>query len=400
MISKSQLYLLEAIKSSLFEMKPQVFSDINWNEVIEEAQAQTVLGLISPVIPNKDLSIEQSKSMYMRIMYEQDRLLKCFNVSEIPCVILKGCAAAIYYPRPYLRTMGDIDILVPRRRFIESIDVLESNGYIYVHGEGHDDRFFDETRELAYIKNGIIIELHKIFSSPGVEVDEILEIGIEKREFCELNGYAFPMLPCLENGLVLLGHINQHLNKNGLGLRQIIDWEMYIHSVSDNETWKKHFISLVNKIGLQNLAAYITKLCNRYLGLPEDVSFGIETDDSIVDELLEVVLTDGNFGSKAYYNKNIDEVKLMSASYGIRKFGFFGYFTRVGMETSSFCKKHDSVKIVSFFYGFFKQVIRGIVIIFRNKGVGNNLVEGKQMQELHSKRRDLFKKLGVKNGEE
>ena len=401
MISQVQSVLLEAIKASLFDVQPHYLSssDICWEDVVAEAKNQTVMGLISPVIPISDESSEHCKAMYMRILYEQDKLIKCFAAAQIPCVILKGSAASVYYPKPYLRTMGDIDVLVQSDRFIDSLKVLESNGYLYDHGQGYAEQVFDETRELAYSKNGIYIEIHQRFSSPGVDVDDILEPAIERRQFCNLNGFRFPMLPTPENGLVLLGHLNQHLKNNVLGLRQIIDWEMYVNSVKDNASWIIQFMPLIEKTGLVTLAAYFTRMCNRHLGLLTIVDFGIDVDDTLVDELLEVVLTDGNFGRRVNSDCTIEEKKMASASYNIKRDGFFRFFTQVGFGTSAFCRKHPSNKILAFLYGFFRLLGRGIIALFNNKNVGTKFIEGTQMYELHTKRQELYKKLGVRTGE-
>ena len=400
MITKSQSILLEALKSSLFNVKPQYPSDVNWNEVVYEAKAQTVMGLLSPVIPTYDESCDQSKAAYMRIMYEQDRLLKCFDAAQIPCVILKGSAAATYYSKPFLRTMGDIDVLVSRDRFKDSLEVLDSNGYIYVHGKDIDDQITNDTRELVYMKNGTIIEIHQRFSSPGVDIDDILEAAIERREFCRLNSYIFPMLPSNENGLVLLGHINQHLKNNYLGLRQIIDWAMYVHTMSNDASWRDTFIPLVDKNGLLTLAAYVTRLCNKHLGLPDDLCLEINVDDILVDELLEVVLTNGNFGRKVLSDYSDGEKRIISASYGLKRYGFFGYFTRVGLETSRFCNKHSSFKVFAFFFGFFRLSTRAVRAFFKKRVLAKNIGDIKMMYGENSARQKLYDMLGVRQGKE
>lgn len=399
MISKAQSVLLEAIKASLFDVEPKYPSDANWDEVKFEAKAQTVLGLISHKIPVHDASGDQCKANYMRNMHEQNKLIKMFDAAKLPCVILKGSAAAIYYPKPYLRTMGDIDILVQRDRFVEAIDILESDGYIYER-RGNEEQFSDETRELEYFKNGICVEIHKRFNSLGVDIDDYLETAMERREYCEINGFRFPVLPVFENGLVLIGHINKHLKSNVLGLRQIIDWEMYVHSVAGNASWYKQFIPLVKKAGFLTLAAYITRLCNKYLGLPDEVDFGVETDDSLVDELIEIVLTDGNFGRRVNADKSNEEKRIMSASYGIKRDGLFAYLTQVGLDKSPFCNKHSNLKILAFFYGFFRQLFVGIRVIFKNMSLVKKLGVGNKMYSMHSNRQELFKKLGVRTGKE
>ena len=107
MIEQSQKLLLEAIKASLFCIPFSYPDDTDWDSVIKEAKDQAIMGLISPVIPVHDESSDQGKASYMRLLHEQDKLLKLLEVNSIPCVILKGCAAAIYYYKPYLRSMGD-----------------------------------------------------------------------------------------------------------------------------------------------------------------------------------------------------------------------------------------------------------------------------------------------------
>lgn len=398
MITQSQYYLLEAIKASLFNGEFKYPSDINWKEVVDEANAQTVMGLISTVIPVQNDTGEQIKAMYLRIAYEQKKIVECLENALIPCVILKGCAAAFNYPKPYLRTMGDIDVLVPRERFIEALKCLESNGYDYDHNKLHIENVTERTREWEFTKNGILVEIHQRFSSPGVDVDDILEEAINRRMYCDLNGYSFPLLPSPENGLVLLGHINQHLKNNVLGLRQIIDWEMYVHSEANNTLFTSSFIPLAEKTGLLTLAAYVTRLCNLHLGLPDEVQFGVYVDDNLIDELLDVVMTDGNFGRKAYANKSDDDVKIIRASYGINRYGLFGYFTRAGLDTSSFCKKHSSIKILAFFYGLFRQLGMGIKALMRNKRFGKDMGEGQKIHDLHEARNDLYQKLGVRKG--
>ena len=75
MIEQSQQVLLEAIKASLYGSPPDYPPDTDWDTVVEEAKTQTVMALISPVIPIQDECSEQCKAAYMRLLYEQDKLL-------------------------------------------------------------------------------------------------------------------------------------------------------------------------------------------------------------------------------------------------------------------------------------------------------------------------------------
>ncbi len=179
MLNTTQIALLEAIKASLFDYTPKYPDDTDWIEVVKEAKVQTVMGLISPVIPIKDQSTNIGIANYIRLLHEQDQLIKLLDENRIPCVILKGFAAAQYYPKPHLRAMGDVDILVPNSFFEKAIDLLENNGYEYIHGKNRKDIAL--SRDIAYKKNGIEYEIHHHFGSYGFEIDDILEQAINKK---------------------------------------------------------------------------------------------------------------------------------------------------------------------------------------------------------------------------
>lgn len=114
----------------------------------------------------------------------------------------------------------------------------------------------------------------------------------------DLNGFSVPVLPPLANGLVLLAHIQQHLS-SGLGLRQIIDWMMYVEKYLNDEFWNTEFKDAAEKCSLKKLAMVSTLMCQKYLGLDPEITWCRNSeDDKLCDELLEYVVKRGNFGRK------------------------------------------------------------------------------------------------------
>ena len=88
---------------------------------------------------------------------------------------------------------------VPQECFPDALQLLEANGYQPL-GEVSDEA----PRHVQYAKGGIEYELHHHFSTDGFACDNILERAMPKRIWCEMNQYEFPVLPDMENGLVLL----------------------------------------------------------------------------------------------------------------------------------------------------------------------------------------------------
>ena len=58
-------------------------------------------------------------------MHGQQKLLQLLDENHIDCVILKGSAAALSYPQPILRVMGDVDFLVRKVDYEKTADLLE-----------------------------------------------------------------------------------------------------------------------------------------------------------------------------------------------------------------------------------------------------------------------------------
>ena len=296
--------LLELVKATLFNTTPHLPEETDWDEVLLEAKHQAVLALAAPSVPKEEAHkwkpyVYQNTAHYMQVLHCQKQLIHQFDTAGIPLVILKGTAAAIYYPSPIQRTMGDIDFLVPQDQFDVARELMEESGYAARYGSDED------SRHIGFAKHGIVFEMHRFFSSFGLDIEPAIMGGFSRRQNASVLGCEFPMLPTLENGLVLLAHIRQHIleEQYSLGLRQVIDWMMYVNRVLDDEFWYSTFQPAVNELGLTTLAITATAQCQNYLGLPAR-SWCSEADKELVNQLLETILTSGNFGIKTGTGNN------------------------------------------------------------------------------------------------
>ena len=387
-MKKSQKILLKALRAALFGGKATYPEDTDWDAVVKEAKEQTVLGLIASVIPAEDEGSDLIMANYMRILYGQDELLNMLDENDIPCVILKGCAAAVYYPKPYLRAMGDIDFLVPHDKFEDAMKLMEDNGYSLFGGKDENGKLLGTGRHVEYMKDGIEYELHHHFSSVGYDIDDVLEAAICRREFCELNGYRVPILPEIENGLVLLGHIRQHIKTNVLGLRQLLDWAVYLNSIKDTDKWQKEFLPAAEKAGLKQLGAAVTGMCEKRLGLPPSPMPYDSEDVKAGDDILGMILKSGNFGRKSTLTKN--EKGIESAVYNINRLGLFTYCKMVGMNRLKICEKYPFLSHFAWIYGLFRCIIKGFLALISTKNVRKHIAAG-------LRRFNILKNVGIRD---
>ena len=151
--------MLAILRASLFT--DEDLSIPEWEPVFREMKAQTVASLPARWLPShleapqwtRYCSIMQGQ--WVRVMHAQDQLLQLLEENRIPCVILKGAAAAMYYPHPSLRSMGDVDFLVKRTDVERAASLLEGNGYTLTHDKDTVSHHY------GYTKDGVHFELHR-----------------------------------------------------------------------------------------------------------------------------------------------------------------------------------------------------------------------------------------------
>ena len=383
MINMNQQALLELLKASLFGVEPNFPEDVDWDAVLQEAKDQTVVGIAAPAVPEAEtekwrIPAAQNKMRFFQILDEQIKLVKLFQDAGIPMVILKGCAAAMYYPVPMQRTMGDIDFIVPSERFEDARQIMENNGFLYT-GDHRDDR------DYCYTKCGIVFELHHRYSDKEWDIEPLITKGISCAESHEVCGKVFLAMPSEINGLILLDHIRHHLYR-GLGIRQIIDWMMFLHSISidNDDAWEDRFLQLIRNAGLEKLAITVTKMCCLWFGLSDRIDWCDNADDGLAQELLETIFNSGNFGNK----KSEDDLTAESISMNIRRKGFFHYLQSTGLSKWKACQRHKVLRPFAWIYQLFRYIFKGITSVFR----GVRIVEDIRAEQ---KRADFNKRLGI-----
>lgn len=305
--------LLEFTQASLRMANLPKISENDYAFLYNEFKFHTILGLPANIIKhmhNIPIEVQQKweqdiySILYTGFIYKQrqDELIKILQANEIKFVILKGTSASQYYKFPELRMMGDIDLMPIRKQFDKTCEILQNAGYTKM-------AYNPPYKCMVLHKDNISVEVHRYFAKMNdPQKAELLDSMILEN----ITGESV-YLPDAINGLVLLQHIDHHL-ENGVGLRQIIDWYMFVKSFLSDEVWDNSFSSLVNNLGLEKLAKILTRLCQIYLGLDIQINWCTSADCRLCENLMNYILESGNFGNK---NKR-QEKAIQKAFFDIR----------------------------------------------------------------------------------
>ena len=381
-MNKNETVLLDLIKKSLFDVEVAFPEDTDWDEVQKEATAQTVVALVASAVPENESAkwkkpAAQSTSHFLRVLYEQTNLVNLFQDNNIPFVILKGMAAAMYYPNPKLRTMGDIDFIVDPEHYNKAAELFEKNGYIT------DDN--KESRHWSFQKGGVTFELHHRYSHEEFDVEPIVIRGIKNSVTRSLNGCIFPTLPDYENGFIILEHLYHHLH-TAIGIRQLIDWAMFANRVLTDENYKEHFLPIIESVGLVTFCVTITKMCKMYLGLPDTFTWCDNADTKTADEFMQLFMQNGNFGIKEFYNNNSKPMKGLVIS--IKRNGFFKTLQELGTSNFKICKRNRFFHWFAWLFQLFRCARKGFAALLQGENLIKDARDGKE-------KADFYKRLGI-----
>ena len=307
-LTLAQKAVLELVKIGIETSKGDLdFSALtldDWKEVVKESKAQTVALLcfdacerIKDIIPkqvynvwfNLATKILINNTYVLNSQAELDGILCAENLNYI---ILKGSAAASYYPDPDKRSFGDVDFLISPVQQKQVEDKLISCGYT-MELEQHE-------RHRVFKKPNVHLEMHfEVAGLPDGYAGEILRDYLKNAqvEFTTDNAKKFHN-PIPENhGVIILLHTAHHMTGEGIGIRHLCDWACFVNKTYSESFWEDTLLPLFRKCGLLEFAAAITKTCSLYFGT-ECPDFARHIDDDLCFNIIEDIFALGNFGRK------------------------------------------------------------------------------------------------------
>ena len=253
------------------------------------AQSASLTGEACDRIKKQSLSAIRRN---MDILLQHQYLHELMTKAGIPYVVLKGAASAYYYPLPHQRMMGDVDFLVAEDDVERTAELLEAEGFT---------RWEEEySCHIVFSKEHMHFEMH--FQPAGVPskkvgtlVREYLEDIIPTAKTVRSGPVAFQNPEPFYHGLIMLLHMQHHLLSEGMGLRHLCDWAVFVDHFSDDE-FRAMFEEKLKKTGLWRFAVTVSLSAHLAIGLPYREFMGDDRD--LAWGLLLDIITGGNFGRK------------------------------------------------------------------------------------------------------
>lgn len=293
-------------------------SDRQWYKIIEEAEKQTVSGVVFNAVsrlPEAEMPPFSVIAPWLAMTHREARTSEsmCGVLTQVTAlfrdkglhpVLQKGHAVARFYPSPALRAFGDIDLWFPGDERAEADKIISEMG---IKVEPTPDR------GSRYMISGTDIEHHSML----VEIHNPAHAGFLARLCAEYRpapvylGAGIPVdvpAPMIEL-LMINAHILKHCLGVGIGLRQFCDYALAwrrLTACADGAPAvdADRYLGLCRRLGIDRWTCALHQFVNRYLPAPAGpavAALPCDAPSHTVDRIFGLVAEGGNFGR---YNRH------------------------------------------------------------------------------------------------
>ena len=204
---------------------------------------------------------------------------------EIPVVVLKGLAFAQYYKNPLHRECGDLDCYMMGKKEAGDLAALELGGTMEEAGYKHSHLLF----------KGLTIENHRFFTDfdntpTGMLTEQVLgELIQEEQTYIGDSKLSCPSANF--NALFLLKHTQGHFIDEGIRMRHVLDWALFLRAKQEEVDWSK-VMPMLETTRTAQFAGVMTAIAVRSLSI-EVLNRGLRTlASNAKQKMVEAVLAD------------------------------------------------------------------------------------------------------------
>ena len=289
-----------------------------WGDVMNLAKIQALMGLVGDVLltrseiretlPSKFVERLQGIAKMSIGMNSQMNMTLQFIVTNlrnhgVEPVLLKGQGLASNYPIPELRQCGDIDLYVGAQNYAESYEILKN-----IVSEIDDQSCLNSDEKHYHARVGsIMIEVHRyadIHSSPTFNqiYQDYAQRGLSEELIPIQFGNVRVNTPANNfNAFYVFNHMWHHFMHGGVGLRQLCDWILFLHSRA-GKLDLDYLSSLLAEMKLIKPWKTFGCIAVDYLGLPKGEFPLYESKyHKEAYKTLKRILYEGNFGQQTEF---------------------------------------------------------------------------------------------------
>lgn len=231
-------------------------------------------------------------TQYEMMNHQQKKVIaelsEMWAAEGIRMMVFKGQANAALYPKPEHRAVGDIDCYLLNDNHNENT-YQRGNEVLRKAGAEIDESWYRHSK-ISY--KGETIENHRVMShTRGSKAKQAMENDLRFMVHGEgltiIDGCGKAMMPSPQfNACFLTYHGLHHFLSEGLRMKQILDWAMFLQKEQDKVDWNAYW-DFCKRYKLERFASLMTYIATEYLGVETNTNF---TNDTNIKVLAEKVM--------------------------------------------------------------------------------------------------------------
>ena len=334
--------LFEALRSALWGIPfNRQISAEEFLNVMAVAEQQTVTALVFDTLSRQKVGIEKKVVLnYTNKLSRIHRKNQLFNATlqefarrceqhHISYIVMKGQTVGGLYPVPTLRIPGDIDFLIKDeyetcKRQIELAFGVKLPQVIM-------------EKEISYTWNNVLFELHDTLLVFGSKKNmdywrQLTDEAWEESCHVMIDNTRVRTLPPTLNAVYLFLHLFFHLIREGVALRQLCDWAVFLKAYS-NDIDRRKLAQIIEQLDIEKAFLAFGYILINDLGLaPAAFPLKVSQEDAAWrTKILSDIFKGGNFGKKNHHTKNSLLFKLETTKIAIKN--SFRYHALAPTET-------------------------------------------------------------------
>ena len=282
---------MELLRAGLWDRPAVVSGEADWRKVVALARRQSTCGTVfqaalalegpssvsADMLPLMQSFLMKTVNAHAAANHTIARLVKALQSEGIEPVLLKGQGVAACYPQPLLRQCGDIDLYVGRDsyeaacRIVSQFRAADPSDVDLANGDSHET----EKHFSFSMGGGLEVEIHRFTEVlDDVRQDVVWQAISDQGTNTNLVPMTFEDVTVQTpnddfNALYIFHHMWHHVIGMGMGMRQLCDWTMFLHSRAGHlDTallWQR-----LTDMRLTDVWQVFGCMAVDYLGLPAD----------------------------------------------------------------------------------------------------------------------------------
>lgn len=304
-MTQSQQAIINALNIALFHKADMNITVEDWIDFFNEVKEHEVIGIVFDALlkSNKIRNTAYFETFLKASLVESfhqiqqievvKKVLKQLTDNITKVLVLKGFELRRLYPKPEMRTMCDVDIMVEKDQLQKVKNILVGLGYEARHHQGDIHYQFIKEKCLS-----IEVHLRLVNESNNTILSDFEKNIWNYTELCTAYDIPFYTLRQEENFIFLVLHLAKHIVYTGFGIRQVCDIALFIEN-HEGLDWMK-IIQYAKSFHIEKFLYAVLSVCTNLfqIQVPGYIKEFRTKNRKFIASLLDTIFDSGVYGYK------------------------------------------------------------------------------------------------------